>query len=257
MITGYDLYRDIMEKCVDKYIECAKGYIEEKKDWIGDTYDKDDYEEFKDKANKTLMCIRSIIDGYVKIACGIASDDFIHKYYNMLMEKVKVAKESRLSQAEMVKDKIEELREDMKNTEDPQEYGLLLDLVERCEIIVEDLEYEAKEFSDLYNRMCKCTTKEEMVVMIDRIINMAHSRGSVLPLMCGCVLEEYIHHPYEEEYYVDMYGDFCVDLCDLCTKMLDCICDYHSGVSIKDIIMGAIGLVVPAIMLKVLKREEK
>ncbi len=253
MVTGYELYRDVIKKCVDPFVEEANSMIEERKEWVDEVnYTSDMYEEFKEEAIKTVACIRSMVDGYLKIACGIADDRFIHRYFNNFLEKLKEGAKAREWQAEQVKDRKKEFEEELEEAKknDPRLYGLLLEKIEDCNYIIKSLLSEADTFNELYKAMHKFVDTRDMVIWIDKIINMAHERGSMLPVMCGCVLEEYLKHPYQEDYLPDMYGDFCAELCEKCKVMLDCIRYYHSGAHIGEIIMGALALVIPVILWK-------
>lgn len=211
------LYRKLYDRCNPReYI----GWIVN--DVIPSLEDEDD----RETALEWIRCVESFIKRYIKFASGCMADDEIYRFYNDVLKMIDEGIDARKFQRDVVVG--EELSEatdlyyDGVITED--EYNDIKKIAEYTrEALDEDIEklYELKRFC------IGAKNKYDAIVCIEKVANTMHTRGHMLPVMCGAYLEEYIvDNVLGREREFTTLGDIGVLLSEDVAYVFECIAKF-------------------------------
>jgi len=190
------LYQKLKEKCLSDFERRAKYY---------EDYATDD--EDREEIRKVTTCAKKFLDDYAKMSAGAMDDYELNKFYKRTEEMLKTAIKTKEEQYEIAFDRLKEIKEELEEQkelycdEDSTFYDehlceVTLERLDNVESFKRQLERaKAEDIPSMEARLKVCEVakdRKEKVICIDGVANMVHTRGAILPLMCGAPLSEFI-----------------------------------------------------------------
>jgi len=190
------LYHKLRETCLAPFERRAKYY----EDYATD-------EEDQNEIREVVACTTKFLDDYAKMSVGAMDDYDLDKFYKRTVEMLKTAIETKKEQYERAFDRLQEIKEDL---EEQKELYCVKDSTfydeHLCEVTLEKLDNvesfrkqleqaKAEDVPTMEAQLKVCEVakdRKEKVICIDSVANMVHTRGAILPLMCGAPLSEFI-----------------------------------------------------------------
>jgi len=215
---NYDVYHELTRECdPDRYLSWAKEIASS----IA-TYDPETAEEVEE----WIDCTASFLRRYMKFASGCMSDAELYKFYNDILEMFDVGIAAREYQKQLAEDQLHEAEEMYYNELiDEGEFDTIKMEVEE---IKEALDRDIKEIEEMKEFCMKAKDRFDVVACIEKVANAVHSRGSLLPVLCGAYLPEDVLEAYGlREIYEVRPEDAGYELSMSVPRVLDCIKEFR------------------------------
>lgn len=223
------VYREAKRRCLEPFKERAKYY----KDYSAD-------EETRDTIERITQCAGDMLDKYCKFSTNAMSDDEINKFHIEVVNGLKKAIDTKKEQYERAFEELDEAEDDLEAQKEDvcnvdsdlyneDECNTVLERLDRVKSFREQLKRAKTEDMNVLNTLLKtCETAKDRVdkaVCIDEVFYTVHSRGTLLPLMCGAPLEEYVEQAvYDTEgANIDEIGNVAVDMAKDTQEVLTCL----------------------------------
>jgi len=220
MSCDYDTYERLKDKCDPEY---WFKWIRE--DLISSIREYD--EETAEEVESWVDCTSSFLNRYMKFAAGCMRDDELYKFYNDVLKLIDNGIKSREWQKSLVDEQVTEAEEyywDEVITEDEFE-----DIKRAAEDVKAALDADIELLEELKEFCVKARDRTDVVVCIEKVASMSHSRGSMLPVMCGAYLPEDIVEAetgWEREYEYTRPEDVGFWLSKDVPNVLECIKEF-------------------------------
>lgn len=220
-MCNYDLYRSLEKECnPDRYFDWLKT------DMISDIADYD--EEAAEEVESWINCTSGFIRRYMKLATGCMSDRELYKFYTDVLKMIDEGISSREYQKSIVDEELMEA-EDLYYNEviDDDKYD---EIRFDAEEIKSELDRDIEDLKKIREFCLSAKDRTDVVICIEKVANMAHSRGSMLPVMCGAYLPERIVGAVTG---IKNWPEFAVpedvglELSRIVPKIMDCIKDFR------------------------------
>ena len=180
------------------------------------------------EVRRWVRCTSSWLRRYMKFATGCMSDRELERFYYDTIKMIDEGIHSRRWQKELVDDQLREAEELYSNgiiTDD--EYEEIKWLVKETKRALDD---DIKTLKELKRKCLSARGRIGAVQCIERVANTAHSRGSMLPVMCGAYLPEDIVSSVTKE---ERYGEYArpedagLELSLSVPRVLECIKEFR------------------------------
>jgi Skp family chaperone for outer membrane proteins len=227
------LYRDVKRECLEPFKEKARIYPD---------YAQDHQQRAEIK--KIVTCTENYLSDYIKFATGNMDDQDVDKLHRMVTKGLEKAIETKKKQYQKAYEELDDAERELEdiaadvcdvNSEayDKDDCDRTLEKLRNIKAFREQLKNAEKEDISLMTshleKVCKVAeTRSEKASCIDGVFYMAHNRGTLLPLMCGAPLEEYVHQAVwgEDVEESDPIGNVAVCLAKDTQDVLTCIRNY-------------------------------
>jgi len=190
------LYHRLKEECLSDFERRLKVY---------EDYAED--EEEREEIREVCECALDFLDKYAKLSAGAMDDYEVHEFYRQTVKMLERAIETKKLQYEIARDRLDDIEKMLKDEE-----AVVCDKSSEmyneheCEVVRERLSTvesfrrlleraEKEDISVMEARLEACRvadTRAEKVLCIDSVAGLIHARGSILPLMCGAPLSEFV-----------------------------------------------------------------
>jgi len=196
MILPKRIYHQLRDECISEFERRTQVY--------------EDYTVFEDereRIHELRECAIDFLDKYAKLSAGAMDEYEINEFYHRTVKMLERAIETKKEQYEVARDRLDEI-EDMLKDKEAEVCDTSSELYDyhACEVVRERLyavnsarrQLELAEKEDIpvmEARLKACQIAEnrtQKVLCIDSVANMVHTRGSILPLMCGAPLSEFV-----------------------------------------------------------------
>jgi len=220
MICDYDLYYHLLKECdPDRYFELAREEL------ISQIREYD--EELAEEVESWVDCSSSFLKKYMKFASGCMTDSELYKFYSEVLSMIDTGIEAREYQKSLVDDQLIEADELYANeliSDDEYE-----EIKYVAEEVKEHLDRDIVKLKEIKEFCLKASDKLEVMLCIEKVANTVHSRGSMLPVMCGAYLpEDIVAHVtgVEEEHEFVRPEDVGFELSKSVESVMDCIKEF-------------------------------
>jgi hypothetical protein len=217
---NYELYLKLLKECDPD--DTFRWIREDLVSSIAE-YDR----EMAKEVDEWIDCTSGFLKRYMKFACGCMTDHELYKFYNDILEMLDRGIEAREAQKKVVDEQLLRAEEEYANeliTEEEYE-----DIKYSAEEIKRSLDEDIEVLKDLKSFCVKAKDKFDVVMCIEKVANTAHSRGHMLPVLCGAYLPEDIIEAVtgrEEWYEYARPEDVGLWLSKDATKVFDCIKEF-------------------------------
>jgi len=187
-------------------------------------YSHDSAEEVK----RWVRCTSSWLKRYMKFATGCMSDRELERFYYDTIKMIDEGIRARKWQKELVDDQLSEADELYSNgliTDDEYE-----EIKWTAREVKKSLDDDARLLKDLKRACLSARGRIGAVYCIEKVANTTHSRGSMLPVMCGAYLpEDIISSVTGEERWSEFARpeDAGLELSQAVPKILECVKEFR------------------------------
>ncbi len=145
-------------------------------------------EELAAEATGWVNCVSDYLRRYMRFVSGCMDEKQIDRFHKDILRLLDNGIEAREHQKFVVDNELDEAYElYVDEVISEEEYK---DMEEMAKEIKRALEEDKKVLRDLKTFCENAKTKQDKVLCIEKVTNTAHSRGSMLPVMCGAYLPE-------------------------------------------------------------------
>jgi len=228
-------YWRLKEKCIEDFAERLESY----EDYH---VDEEDLEEIREMNE----CVLDFLDKYAKLSAGAMDDYEVEKFYKQTVEMLEDAIRTKKWQYEIAMERLDEIEEHFTEEMEivcdadseyyyPEACREVKEKIEEVKVVREKLKKAEKEDMFVMRarlKACRAAkTRAEKIICIDSVAGLVHARGSVLPLMCGVPLEEFIHEAFFGEISEEERGAraVAVDVAKEVMDVLTCIRNFREG----------------------------
>ncbi len=184
-------------------------------------------EELAEEVESWINCTSEFIRRYMKLAAGCMSDRELYRFYTDVLKMIDEGISSREYQKSIVDEELMEA-EDLYYNEvinDDKYDEIRFD----AEEIKSELDRDIEDLKKIREFCLSAKDRTDIVICIEKVANMAHGRGSMLPVMCGAYLPERIIGSVtniENWSEVTEPEDVGLELSRIVPKIMDCIRDF-------------------------------
>lgn len=207
-----NIYEKLLEECnPDRAFEHIYEEVEALED-----------EDSEETVKSWTDCTTSFLKRYMKFASGCMSDGELYRFYNDVLKMLDEGIEARERQKRQVDDEVDEAW-DLYHNEIIDE-SEIEEIEESAKAIKEEIDRDIELLKEVKSFCLKAKNRLDVVTCIEKVANMSHSRGSMLPVLCGAYLPEFLVEGttrLEREYVIP--ADFGLELSKIVPRVFECI----------------------------------